>query len=186
MQPMRRVGMQPPAKRPAPPREMVNAVQMIPQGPTREGVESSGDTLTDEQLDSLLGDVDVDAMIAASRPQTFGRNMNTMVVGSGDSSNGRKTMRDNASVEVGRQFLVGRAQGGETVQQPEMPIVNERGTQGISYLEQIQQKGSEENAEPASAAADQEAMEAETRVLSKEDAAMIDSLLEGLDGSDFL
>lgn len=189
MKHVRRLGMQPFSKRPAPARN-VGTVPIV-QTAQRAGDAAIG-ALTDEQLDSLLGDVDIDAVIAASGKKTA----QVKAVGIGGTIEGGEAET--------KHTTLGRKQGGDDTdsvmgggRQPGDELGNatpgvEQGTSPQAMEGAMGSKGAEMSEEdavhPATARVglqQTQMRENGQRTLSKADEAMIDSLLEGLDGSDF-
>lgn len=186
---VRRPGMQPLSKRPASARnlEAMPAVQ-VAQTEGRAGI----GTLTDEQLDSLLGDVDIDAVIAASGKGTA----QVKAVGIGESTGveraGEKYAvvgREQGGGDSDNVIGGGRSRGDELKnttadeEQDALPQAMER-AMGTAEAEMSAEDGIR-SATAHVGLPRAQVMGNEQRTLSKADEAMIDSLLEGLDGSDF-
>lgn len=181
---IRRPGMQPLPKRPAPARNLITAsAKQISQ----TGEDTAIGALTDEQLDSLLGDVDVDAVIAASGKGTA----QVKAVGIGGNERERQKATEKEQDSDGNDSGLGeRRQSGN-----ELRNIGASGEHGksSSILEHVMRPGETKTSEDRATHLTSACVELpqaqlngkRERALSKADEAMIDSLLDGLDGSDF-
>lgn len=159
---VRRTGMQPPTKK--------HASQATSTSP----VAPAASTLTDDQLDTLLGEVDVDAIIAASQ----------------------KVQQDNDAAQESGKDRVIPAEGNAAVvvrsdpQQVGSDSPHDEDNQGMNsvkpgiFVSGIQNGSTGTNPDPH--VVDGNAgVNTGSKTFSSVDEAMIDSLFEGLDSSDF-
>lgn len=170
---IRRPGMQPPLKRPtshrSPVPSRVNPLIAPPVAPA--------ETITDDQLDDLLGDFDVDAVIAASgrsqplptkqAPLTSQEAPTITKAVSSISSAATATLVANDPKQARSRPLNVR----------QNPSIGEQGISNVAS-DVPSPGGAKVNTEPKAA-------QTENPSCSAVDEAMIDNLLEGLDSSDF-
>lgn len=174
--------MQPLPKRPAPQRPpgRINPPLVPPATPV--------DPLTDDQLDDLLGDFDVDAVIAASGKSqallmpsaTVSKQQSGAAVDkSGSPETGRKSASSRNPAAASASIDLGGSSTGSNIGQKS--VLNSASNVALSTG-----SNNASNSDPGSGThAGSNAGRAGQRSLSAVDEAMIDNLLEGLDGSDF-
>lgn len=158
---VRRTGIQPPMKKHA------------PQPGSRPPVTPAAGTLTDDQLDTLLGEVDVDAIIAASQ----------------------KVQQDNDILqESSRGVMRSEADVAVTVRpDPQQIGLNSLHSEGNERMNGVKPVTTVSGVQTGSAGSNhnQNTVDGNTggnagsKTFSNVDEAMIDSLFEGLDSSDF-
>lgn len=206
---VRRHGMQPLPKRPAPNQRGVDHFQqpvMLPRNSGPRGapsVNSSApatsnctglNSLTEDQLDSLLGDFDVDAVIAAS-----GKSQSVSTV----SSAAKKSTNLPESHRLGTVTISQVGEVGARAEQPEKAcetVVSGKASESVLPGKRCESLVSEKvhvvpkdtplletdiPHQSAPTPAQLQANRVGQQALSGVDEAMIDNLLEGLDDSDF-